>query len=222
LALQVRDHQETAEHLAALQQRRDQLEALATRLETLLDAARVLRAEGASIPAARELQAAKQAALDLKVRYERDPQSVRRAQPAALEFPLQSVEDALRRSWSEMAAPKPDAVALAQLLARFPQFRGAQTEISQLCEELKKAATALPTCTGEMTRVSTLKQTLKDRIEALEDDGMDGAAQRFLRRSASGVPLEQLLSEPNVLEFLRAHGLLSALTVSFRPNGRMS
>ena len=113
LAVRVREHQDTAEHLAALQQRRDQLEALATRLRVLVVAAHVLETAGASIPTAPGLRRARQTALELKERYERDPRSVRRAQPASLGSPLQPMEDALRRGWRELAGPQPGAVALA-------------------------------------------------------------------------------------------------------------
>ncbi len=220
LAEEVRDHQATTQHLAALQQRRGHLEALATRVEVLVDAARVLDSAGAAVPAAPEVARARQVTAELRERYERDPQSVRRALPPSLELPLQHLENALLQSWNELAAPQPGAVALAQLLARFPHFREAQTQIARLCEHLDEATRTLPKAADDLTRVSNRKQELQDRIEALKDDGMDADVQRFLKGTAAGVPLDQLLGEPHVLEFLRPHDLLSSLTVSFRPKAR--
>lgn len=221
LAVRVRDHQETSEHIAALQQRIDQLDALATRLQDLLSAARVLKKAGAVLPVPRELRTAKQTVLDLKERYQRDPQSVRRAQPAGLESPIRPLDEALQKSWKELATPRPGAVALAQLLGRFPLFREAQIEIAELCEKLEGKASALPRSEDDHTRVVDLNQQLRDRIEALEGDGMDSDVQRFLRGTARGVPLDQLLREPHVLDFLRTHDLLPSLTVSFRPNSEV-
>lgn len=221
LADQVRDHQATTQHLAALQQRRGQLEALTNRIQILVEAARVLRSARASVPRCPELAPAQQATSELRERFEKDPQSVRHAQPlSSLESPLQPLEDALLQSWHEVAAPPPGAAALAQLLTRFPQFREAQMQIARLCEQLDEETRRLPKSADDRGRVLNWQQELEGRIEALEGEGMDADVQRFLRGSAAGVPLDQLLGKPHVLEFLRTHDLLSSLTVRFQSKTR--
>ena len=52
LAEQLRDQQKTADHLAALQERHTQLDAVAVKAEALVQAHRVLKAHGTTLPIA--------------------------------------------------------------------------------------------------------------------------------------------------------------------------
>ena len=220
LAEQVRDQQAITTYLEALQTRRDGLKLLAAKVQNLVEAARVLNLAGSAVTPALEFVPARQATAELRGRYHRDPQSVRRAQPASLKAPLEPFEGKLSQRWKEAAAPPPGAVALAELLVRFPQFTEARIQIRRLCERLIEEARTLPKGMDDLERVRTWQQEIQDRIETLEDDGMDADVQQFLRGSTTGVPLDELLDKPKVMEFLRTQDLLSSLTVIFRMKPR--
>jgi hypothetical protein len=216
LAEELRNQQTTVDYLAALQQRSEQLGGIATKVESLVDTARVLKAAGIRPASVSSFSSARQAVSELRERYEREPQAVRQAQARSLDSPLTVAQDAFRQAWVAFAGPTPGALALAELLARFPQFRDAQSEVQVLCAQLTEAARTLPSSESDLSQLADVQRKLQERIETLKDDGMDADVQQFMRDSANGVPLEQLLEKPSLLEFLRTHGLLSSLTVTFR------
>ena len=216
LAAQLRDQQTTSDYLGALQQRRDQLDSVASSAEALVEVCRVLRSAGVRVPASPSLGPARQATLDLRQRYQGDPKSVRQPLTRNMDSPLEPTQAAFRHAWLEVASPSPGAVALAELLSRFPQFREVRGDIQRLCMQLTEVARTPPRSADDLARVTEWKEQLQQRIDTLEDDGLDADVQQFLRESATGVPLDRLLGKPGVLEFLEAHQLLSSLTVSFR------
>jgi hypothetical protein len=218
LAEELRNQQTTADYLAALQQRSEQLDGIATAAESLVETAAVLKAAGVRPGPITAFSAARQAVSELRQRYESEPQAVRQAQARSLDSPLSTALSAFRQAWAAFVGPAPGALALADLLARFPQFRDAESEIHALCAQLTEAARNLPSSESDLSRVKDIQRKLQERIAALKDDGMDADVQQFMRDSANGVPLEQLLGKPNLLEFLRTHRLLSSLTVTFRPS----
>jgi hypothetical protein len=218
LAEQLRNQQTTADYLAALQQRRDQLDVIALAAEALVATARVLRSAGAKPPPVATLVPARQGVLELRRRYESDPQAVRQAQARNLDAPIASTNEVFREAWLEVTGPNAGAVALAELLASFPpQFRQARAQIQRICQHLMAAASQLPTSEAELTDVRQKQRELQEKIVELEDMGLDADVQRFLRQCTSAVPLEDLITKPTVLAFLRAHPqLLASLYVSFR------
>lgn len=219
IAEQLGDQQATATHLSALQQRRDQFDAIAKRSEDLVASARVLRSAGCGIPKVTVLAPAIQAVSEIADRVKKEPRSVRSALPKSIDAPLSSVEAVLNQTWQGLAMPSPGARALTELLDRFPQFRDARTALLDLSEKLMLSARSLPASGEQVERVRKWQAQIQDTIEALQDDGLDAEVQQFLRDSADGVRLDKLLEQPSVVEFLRDHDLLSALTVSFRSTG---
>lgn len=217
LAGEVRSQQTTGDHLSALEQRRNQFDGIASRAEGLVEIARALRTAQAAVPPLPALRASLQAASEVRQRYAADPQAVRGASARSIDSPLQPAEEAFRHAWGQVASPDPGAVALAELLSRFPQFAAARADIQQFCLRLAQAARTLPRSADDVAVVLQLKKQLHDRIEALEHEGVDADVQRFLREAVTGVSLDRLLERPAIVEFLRANQLLSSLMVSFRP-----
>lgn len=214
LAEQLRDQQKTADHLAALQERRTQLDGVAVKAEALVQAHRILNAQDTTLPVA-ILKTSRQAVRDLRERYTNDPLTVRLS-AKNIDAPLVPTEQVLQQAWAQVAAPSANASALAQLLGRFAQFRTASTAMQQLCDLLVDAARRFPESAKDLANVVDLKKRLDDQVETLKGKGLDSDVLQFLRDSVAGVSLEELLGKPSVLEFLRAHKLLPSLTVSFR------
>lgn len=213
LSTRMRDGNQASDHVAALAQRWQQLSALRERVDGLATRARVLRRSRIGLAPMPGAGAASERARTLSTRYSESPRSVRNPMPRDLEAPLSQVDEALSDAWKRRAMPGDGPVALATLLARLPQFRGAQARIQALCARLEAHAKRLPDTDDDVDQVETLQQQLRQEIDELEGDGMDGDVQQFLRDSIRGVPLDRLLSQPRVLEFLRKRGLLAALTV---------
>ena len=214
LAEQLRDQQKTADHLAALKERRTQLDAVAVKAETLVQAYRVLRAQSPTLPTG-VIKTARQAVRDLRDRYTDDPLTVRLS-AKNIDAPLGPTELVLQQTWTRVATPSANASALAELLGRFAQFRAASAAIRHSCERLVDAARLFPQSAKDLANVADLKERLDEQVETLKGKGLDSDVVQFLRDSVNGVPLEELLGKPSVLEFLRSHKLLPSLTVSFR------
>jgi hypothetical protein len=217
-AEQLRDQQTTGELLSALQQRHDQFDALAAAVEKLAACAALLSKHGVGLPPFPSIAEARQTATELRERYESDVRSARAAQPRTLEGPITTSSTVLAKRWAEFAAPPSAAVALVELLGTFPpSLQGSRLRISTLCDALNAAARKPPASEEEVLSVEALQAELQKQIDDLRETGLDAEVQAFLRDSATGVPLRELLEKPSIMQFLRANpALLDALSVGFR------
>ena len=215
LAEQLRDQQQTADHLEALQERQNHLNAIALKAESLVEAHRVLKVAGIQLVPHNTIATSRQAVRDLRDRYANDPFTVRQ-QARTIDAPLASSESAMQQAWAQLAGPSANASALAELLGRFNQFRVAGAAIRKICEQLTIASRTLPRSAKDLTSVRDGQSQLQNLIETLKGEGLDTDVLQFLRDSVNGVPLEELLGKKAVLEFLRTHQLISSLTVTFR------
>lgn len=214
LAEQLRDQHTTSRFLAALQQRQSELAAVERRTEVLAAAARLLRSADLVIPTLPSLRNAKQAVSELAEHYHSDPNQAVNGSLRVLEAPLKQMDELLQKAWQELASAPVGAPALSELLAKFPQFALTAARLHALCIQLAEWARALPRSAEDLARVNEARQALQSQIDALETTGFDSKVQEFLRRSATGVSLAWLLNEPQVIEFLKDHKLMSSLVVS--------
>lgn len=219
LSERARLSESTAEQLAAVQTRSAQLRALAERAEALAATARIIGVAPA-LPKA-SLEDARRSVRELRAKYQADPLSVRLPQPRTIEAPFPATTTALRDAWSKTTAAPAQALALRDLLGRIPSaFGRARNDIENLCAQLAEAAVSLPSTPEQVAAVHELQRRLRERIDGLTSDGLDQSVRDFLSSaSTTGVSLDSLLAQSEVLDFLRSNGLLPSLRVHFRRPG---
>lgn len=220
LATELREGNATAALVAALQQRKQELSALADRADSLAATAASLRASGATVSSPETSTAARKSLGELRSEYGEDAQAASDKPTKWLKQPLDSVETSLKAAWQRLLPPTAAAKAIAELLRTLPDFAEPRKRLLEVVAAVEKAQASLPRTGAEAALAADWRRQVEQQLAKLEDAGVDRDVQDFLRAAGSGVPLDSLLKNEAVLGFLRKYGLLGSLSVTFRDRSR--
>lgn len=197
--------------------RRDKLRELAKSVGALVQAQKLLASSGVRIRNnGVDLAGFQDKVSEVTVRFVKNPNSI--LQPRAVDLnqfqnTITAISNSLIASWKSYTAPGVQGEALVNVLDRYPPFRETAGRIRRLRQQLLQKAQELPSSEQDVRAVTDLKYQLAAEIRSLSGKGLDEEVLDFLRRSARGVPLSKLLSNPKVLKWLQEEDLIGCFEI---------
>ena len=202
-----------------LRNRRDQLDTLIGRVETLSGhRAVVVAADPKARVPKRRLTPAINKLEKLESAVAVDIAKV--VEPGALDTDnlaeaLEEVEQALLETWQKFSRPPKDIPA-ADALADVPELEETVEKLRATREQLKTQSDLLPFSTKDVATVRTLQKHLRTLNDKLQTHGYDEEVLAFLgqtRMPARGAPLAGSLSSPKIRKWLESGKNASAFVI---------
>lgn len=153
------------------------------------------------------LASVKQRVHALRERIEREGISIL-LRPKALDgLRVTEVMDDLERrvgaGWRHHVLGRVSTGGLEAVLSAYNNYKAVAGEIAKIRGELSDIASKAPT-EGLVREVMTLQERLEERVEwAVKEEGLSERIIEFLRRAMKGVPLIELLGDPEVMAWVQ-------------------
>lgn len=202
-------------------ERREALVAYHRAARSLLDAVLAIREVKALRPsteaALKSLAQQQKAIQGLAEKSEQDATYITRPKSfeALRESDFALVEEALLNSWKDYAGAGQQP-GVEVVLEKFKGLRSAAKQVSQARAALQRLASVLPRSSADVASCEAAREKLADALSHVEGSGIDAEMLGFLRASFDGVPLEKVLADERILEWIQEHDLAGQFVLRSR------
>jgi len=203
------------DRMSKFSERRDELKKIAAQTHALALSYEALSDEGLAKISAAEITAVRKQLEKCSKAFGESSDAI--LEPKALDSDkylaaLKKYVTTLLETWSPFARQAADDAAPTISVLGEVQGRSADA-LRQMQTDLQKRAATLPKNAQELAQVKALKEKLAAELATQKKNGLNSDVEAFLRKLPAGVPLSEVLSQPNLLKWLEKEKLLGSFHV---------